>query len=101
MFLIWLIGLLLYINVIVVSRKLRKKVYTDYYSNKYTVGEFIKYSLLLWIAIFIVGLVPILNLTAAIVILIIILIVVGENDYIYDKPGRLVRFITYLYKNKK
>lgn len=101
MFLIWLIGLLLYINAIVVSRKLRKKVYTDRYASKYIAGEFVKYSLLLWIAIFVVGLIPILNLAAAITILIIILVVVGEEDYIYDKPGRLVRFITYLYKNKK
>ena len=101
MFLIWLIGLLLYINVIVVSRKLRKKVYIDRYAGKYTAGEFIKYSLLLWIAIFIVGLVPMLNLAAAITILIVILVLIGEKEYIYDKPGRLVRFITYLYKNKK
>ena len=101
MFLIWLIGLLLYINVIVVSRKLRKKVYTDYYSDKYTIGEQIKYSLLLWIAIFIVGLIPILNITAAITILIVILVLIGEKDYIYDKPGRLVRFIIYLSKNKR
>lgn len=101
MFLIWLIGLLLYINAIVVSRKLRKKVYTDRYAGKYIAGEFIKYSLLLWIVIFIVGLLPILNLIIAIVILIIIFIAIGENDYIYDKPGRLVRFITYLSKNKR
>ena len=101
MFLIWLIGLLLYINAIVVSRKLRKKVYTDYYYDKYTIGEQIKYSLLLWIAIFIVGLIPILNITAAITILIVILVLIGEKDYIYDKPGRLVRFIIYLSKNKR
>ena len=101
MFLIWLIGLLLYINAIVVSRKLRKKVYTDRYYDKYTIGEQIKYSLLLWIAIFIVGLVPILNLAAAIATFIIIFITIGENDYIYDKPGRLVRFIIYLSKNKR
>lgn len=101
MFLIWLIGLLLYINVIVVSRKLRKKVYTDYYYGKYTIGEQIKYSLLLWIAIFIVGLIPILNITAAITTLIVILVLIGEKEYIYDKPGRLVRFIIYLYKNKR
>ena len=101
MFLIWLIGLLLYINVIVVSRKLRKKVYTDRYAGKYIAGEFIKYSLLLWIAIFIVGLIPILNLAAAITILIVILVLIGEKEYIYDKPGRLVRFIIYLSKNKR
>ena len=101
MFLIWLIGLLLYINVIVVSRKLRKKVYVDRYSGTYTAGEHIKYSLLLWIAIFIVGLIPILNITAAITTLIVILVLIAENDYIYDKPGRLVRFIIYLSKNKK
>ncbi len=101
MFLIWLIGLLLYINAIVVSRKLRKKVYTDRYYDKYTIGEQIKYSLLLWIAIFIVGLIPILNITAAITILIVILVLIGEKDYIYDKPGRLVRFIIYLSNNKR
>lgn len=101
MFLTWLIGLLLYINAIVVSRKLRKKVYIDRYDSKYTAGEFVKYSLLLWIVIFIVGLIPIFNLITAITIVIIVLVAIGENDYIYDKPGRLVRFINYLYKNKK
>ena len=101
MFLVWLIGLLLYINAIVVSRKLRKKVYVERYSSKYTAGEFIKYSLLLWIAIFIVGLIPVVNIIAAIVIVVVVLIVIGEDDWIYDKPGKLVRFINYLCNHKK